>query len=370
MKRVAIVGSRGFPSTYGGYETMVRYLARDWVKRGLDVTVYCRERPGRQRSWNDEGIQCRWTPGLNTTALSTLSFGLTGHVDASRQGFDAALVLNIANGFFLPLLGRKSVGVALNTDGIEWERGKWGNNARRVFRRGAEASARYADVLIADSEAIATVWKKEFGVESVFVPYGAPILEACSPDRVRELGLEPGRYILTVARLVPENNIELILDSTSELEHKVVVVGSGTGDSPIEQRLAELDRGESLTWLGHVSDQELLNSLWSHCGLYVHGHSVGGTNPGLLQALGAGAPTIALDTPFNREVLAGDSQLFPDDREELGRRIREAMSDPALRESWSAIGRETIRSRYSWDDVSDRYLSALELAIQRRSGRP
>jgi len=369
LKRVAIVGSRGFPSTYGGYETMVRYLARDWVERGLDITVYCRERPGRQRSWVDEGVQCRWTPGLNTTALSTLSFGLTSHVDASRQGFDAALVLNIANGFFLPLLGRRSIGVALNTDGIEWERGKWGTTARRVFRRGAEASARHADVLIADSQAIAAVWQREFGVESIFVPYGAPVVEAGAPDRVRDLGIEPDSYILVVARLVPENNVELILDATANLEHKVVVVGSGTGDSPIEQRLAELDRGDSLDWLGHVSDQDLLSDLWSHCGLYVHGHSVGGTNPALLQALGAGAPTLALDTPFNREVLAADDQLFPQDPGELARRISGSFSDPGVRNSWSRAGQETIRARYSWKDVSERYLRALELACERRFGR-
>jgi len=347
---------------------MVRYLARDWVKLGLDVTVYCRNRPGKERSWVEEGVHCRWTPGLNTTALSTISFGLTSHVDASRQGFDAVLVLNVANGFFLPFLRHRSVGVALNTDGIEWERGKWGYTAQQVFRRGAKASARHADVLVADSQAIAAIWQKEFGVESVFVPYGSPILEAESPDRVRELGLEPDSYILIVARLVPENNLELILDATANLEqHKVVVVGSG--DSPIEQRLFGLDRGESLNWLGHVSDQSLLNDLWSHCGLYVHGHSVGGTNPALLQALGAGAPVLALDTPFNREVLAVDNQLFPADRDVLAQRIASSMSDPSLRKEWSRRGKETIRSRYSWEDVSERYLQVLELAIERRKRR-
>lgn len=369
MKRVAIVGSRGFPSTYGGYETMVRYLARDWVKRGLDVTVYCRERSGNQRSWEQEGVHCRWTPGLNTTALSTLSFGFTSHLDASRQGFDAVLVLNIANGYFLPLLRRRSVAVALNTDGVEWERGKWGKLARHVFRRGAEASARHADVLVADSEAIGAIWRKAFEVDSVFVPYGAPVLEPSSADRVRGLGLEPDSYILVVARLVPENNVELILDAAANLDgQQLVVVGSGDGGSSLERRLADLDH-RSVHWLGHISDQHLLSDLWCHCGLYIHGHSVGGTNPALLQALGAGAPTLALDTPFNREVLDADDQLFPFDADALSERIAGAMSDPSLRKVWSRSGQETIHSRYSWEDVSDRYLCALELAIQRRTGR-
>jgi glycosyltransferase involved in cell wall biosynthesis len=368
LRRVAILGSRGFPSTYGGYETLVRHLARAWTEQGLDVTVYCRTRDDGRAQWTNEGVRCRWSPGHDTKSLSTLSYGLTSHLDASRRGFDAALVLNVANGFFLPALQAAGTATAVNTDGIEWERGKWGTLARNVFLAGARASARFADVLIADSEAIADIWQDKFGVRSTFIPYGAPVVDRIGADRVSALGLKPGTYALVVARLIPENNVELALDALDLLSPRppAVIVGSANYAAPIEQRLRELDHRGALRWLGHVSDQELLTQLWVNCGVYLHGHSVGGTNPALLQALGAGAPTLALATRFNREVLGGDEQLFPNDAGRLAEMIERALGDEQLRSEMAAHGRRTVSERYAWPDVSDRYLAALRLARSHR----
>lgn len=369
LGKIAILGSRGFPSTYGGYETMVRELARDWAGRGIEVTVYCRERPGRVRAWQEKGVECRWTPGLESTSLSTLSYGLTSHFDAAFRDFDAALVVNVANGFFLPALKAGGIPVAINTDGIEWERGKWGAMARRVFRMGALAAARFADVIVADSLEISRIWKREFGVDSEFIPYGAPVLKDVPDERVRELGLQPGGYALVVARLVPENNVDLALDALTD-ELPLVVVGSGSGDSPVERRLEALSADDRILWLGHVADQDLLSQLWANSALYFHGHSVGGTNPALLQAMGAGAPVIALDTPFNREVLADGDQLFTHEADRVREMARMLLADPILSESWRESARNRVESAYSWTDVSERYLAALALAAARRSAQP
>jgi hypothetical protein len=141
LTRIAILGSRGFPSTYGGYETLVRYLARQWTAEGIEVTVYCRTKDGGRRTWVTEGVRCVWTPGRDTKSLSTLSYGLTSHLAASHQKFDAALVLNVANGFYLPVLRAAGIPTAVNTDGLEWERGKWNSLAKRVFLAGAKATA-------------------------------------------------------------------------------------------------------------------------------------------------------------------------------------------------------------------------------------
>lgn len=369
LRRIGILGSRGYPSTYGGYETLVRVLAPMWVGRGIDVTVYCRDRSRGRRAWTEDGVHCRWTPGIESKSASTLSHGLTSHLDACRRDFDAVLVLNVANGFYLPLLNRSGIGCALNTDGIEWERGKWGRVARRVFRGGARVAARSADVLVADSKAVSAVWRREFGVDSRFVPYGAPVLDGAGSDRVRELGIEPGSYVLVVARLIPENNVDLILDALELVPGTpVVIVGDANFDSPTERRLARGEQEGKLRWLGHVDDQELLNQLWARAGVYVHGHSVGGTNPALLQAMGAGAPVLALDTPFNREVVPHDDQLFPAEARRLAGKIEGALQDPALRELWAGRARSIIDDRYDWDDVSDAYLEALALARKRRLG--
>jgi glycosyltransferase involved in cell wall biosynthesis len=373
LRRIAIVGGRGFPSTYGGYETLVRYIARDWSDRGYEVTVYCRDRADGGRHWTVDGVTCQWTPGYDSSSLSTLTFGFTAHVHAALQKFDAALVLNIANGLWLPMLRAAGVPTALNTDGIEWERGKWGSLARRVFLAGARMAARHADVLVADSEAIAKVWKQRFGVTSVFVPYGAPVESGLGSSRVEALELEPHRYALVVARLIPENNVDLFLDALDALgpdRPKAVVVGSGSSGTPLETRLRDLDRRGRVRWLGHVKDQDLLMELWANCGVYVHGHSVGGTNPALLQALGMGAPTLALDTPFNREVLGedADGQLFPGQVDGLAEPMLRLVEDESRQKELAERGREVVRQRYSWPDVSDRYLSALRLAQEHARG--
>src|SRR5580693_3166325 len=224
---LAILGSRGFPSTYGGYETLVRYLARDWVRRGHDVTVYCRTRDEGKRIWSTEGVRCIWTPGRDSKSLSTLSFGATSHIDAACRGYDAVVVLNIANGFFLPLLRARQIPTVVNTDGIEWERGKWGRTAQRVFYRGAVLAGRFADVLVADSRAIAKIWERTFGVPSTYIPYGAPVVERQESTRIEELGISTRSYVLVVARLIPENNVEITLDALEAMRNAcpAVIVG-------------------------------------------------------------------------------------------------------------------------------------------------
>ncbi len=377
LRHVAIIGSRGFPSTYGGYETAVRYLARDWVSRGIKVSVYCRDRVDDRRTWNTEGVDCIYTPGVHTSTLSTLSFGATSCAHAATVlKPDAALVLNIANGFWLPMLRAAGIPTALNTDGIEWERGKWSAAGQRVFHAGAKASARHADVLVCDSRAIGDRWQREFGVTSEFVPYGAPVLNGLGDERVRALGLRPDSYALAVARLIPENNVELFVDAIERTSPRVpaVVVGSATYQSPLEKRLRDLDHRGVLRWLGHVDDQLLLQQLWAHAGVYVHGHSVGGTNPALLQALGSGAPTIAYASPYNVEVLAADGAdpgtTFPADPAALAELIHQMLGEPAARTAARARGRQIVRDHYAWDAVATGYLDALGLARQRAaSGR-
>ena len=366
---VAILGSRGFPSTYGGYETLVRYLARAWVSQGLDVTVYCRAREEGLRTWTNEGVTCRWTPGRETKSLSTLSYGLTSHLDASRRKFDAALILNVANGFFLPAMRAAGTATVVNTDGIEWERGKWGTIARKVFLAGAWATARFADALVADSRAIAEIWAEKFGVRSTYIPYGAPVLRDVDATLVEGLNVEPGKYALIVARLIPENNVDLLLDALDIVSPRIpaVVAGSSNGTSQVEARLRELDSKGQVRWLGHVSDQALLAQLWAHCGVYLHGHSVGGTNPALLQALGAGAPTLALATPFNREVIGQEAQLFPADASRLAEMISAVLRDPGLRRSMGDGGRCIVAERYEWPTVANLYLDALVSAYEQRT---
>ena len=367
--KLAILGSRGFPSTYGGYETLVRNLAPYLVQAGHDVTVYCRARNHGRREWLVDDVRCLATAGRDTKSLSTLTFGLTATVDASFRRFDSILILNIANGLWFPALRAARTPFAVNTDGIEWERGKWSRAGRAAFSAGARMTARNADMLICDSAAIGSVWKETFGRDSVFIPYGAPILFDVGRDQLAALGLEGRPYLLVVARLAPENNIELTLDALERLGDKApiaIVVGSANFDTPIVARLRSMAAAGKVLWLGHVDDQRLLNQLWANSAVYVHGHSVGGTNPALLQALGAGAPTLALDTPFNAEVLPYPEHRFPHDACVLAERIDYVIASSTAQAEMAKRGRDVIRARYSWDDVCRSYMRALiDLASRR-----
>jgi glycosyltransferase involved in cell wall biosynthesis len=360
--KLALLGSRGFPSTYGGYETLVRRLAPYLVEAGHDVTVYCRARDGGRRVWRTEGVRCVATAGYDSKSLSTLTFGMTATLDASFRSFDSVLVLNIANGFWFPALRAARTPFAVNTDGIEWERGKWSRFGRATFRAGAWMTARNAGALICDSHAIGAIWKETFGRESIFIPYGAPVLHDVDSNRLETIGLQNQPYMLVVARLAPENNVELTLDALELLGDQApmaVIVGSANFDSPLEARLRILESVGRLKWLGHVDDQQLLTQLWAHSTVYIHGHSVGGTNPALLQALGAGAPTLALDTPFNAEVLPYSGHRYPLDARILADRIQSVVTSTSLRTEMAKRGRSIVRERYSWDDVCRAYMDLL-----------
>jgi glycosyltransferase involved in cell wall biosynthesis len=170
-------------------------------------------------------------------------------------------------------------------------------------------------------------------------------------------------YVLVVARLAPENNIELTLDALELLggsAPRAIVVGTANFDSPIEARLRALDSAGRVRWVGHVDDQALLTELWANCSLYVHGHSVGGTNPALLQALGAGAPTLALDTPFNAEVLPDADSRYQNDPEELASKIQSVFSSEGRQSEMRERGQALVAEKYQWEDVCARYCSVLE----------
>jgi glycosyltransferase involved in cell wall biosynthesis len=313
-------------------------------------------------------VRCVWTPGRDNKSFSTLSFGLTGTIDASLRGFDAVLVLNIANGFWFPALRAARIPFAVNTDGIEWRRAKWSALGRMTFRAGAQMTARHANILICDSKAIGEVWKSLSGRDSAFIPYGADVPRAVGRERLDHACI-PERYALVVARLAPENNVELTLDALDLLGERAphaVIVGSANFDAPVENRLAAMAESGRITWLGHVSDQLLLTQLWAHCSVYVHGHSVGGTNPALLQALGAGAPTLALDTAFNAEVLPHAQHLFAPDARALAGRLAEVAGSEAMQTEMADLGRQIVSERYRWDAVCDAYADVLVSLAQGR----
>lgn len=364
---VAIIGTRGFPSYYGGFETAVRELAPYLVKNGWDVTVYGRQKalkPGDPLAQN--GVKSQLTPGFEMKSLSTLSYGLTATVHTiAKTKPDVALVMNCANGFYLPLLKRAGIPTVVNVDGVEWEREKWGRLARKVFYKGAELTAKYGDSLVFDAKAIADYWLNTFRRDGSFIPYGG-----ASRD---ELPIEPGLthrgYVLAVARFVPENTVPEFLAAAEQIATNwpVVIVGSSGYGGDLEARAAALVKDNPrIHWLGHISDDDRLHSLWQHAGAYFHGHSVGGTNPALVQAMALGAPIVARDTVYNRETLA-DAAVFTNPAPSaIISAISRVMLNPAEQNSIAENARERAQRLYTWDGVNKKYESILRAQVDAR----
>ncbi|MFE5835279.1 DUF1972 domain-containing protein [Arthrobacter sp. NPDC056493] len=359
-RSVAIIGTRGYPSYYGGFETAVRKLAPYLASRGWEVTVYGRPGAKSDDPGRDPRVNVVTTPGIENKSLSTLSFGFTSCLHAAWKKPSVALVMNVANGFWLPILALRGIPTVVNVDGIEWERAKWGRLAKFVFKLGARLTARYGTVLVADSKEIARRWQVDFSRESVFIPYGGDASSAPGADSFPE-----GRYILAVARFVPENTVPEFLQAAENLarDYQIVIVGSSGYGGALEEQVEELvSKTANVHWLGHVADDQRLLSLWKNCGAYFHGHSVGGTNPALVQAMANGAPIVARSTVYNREVLGPDGAFCDPEPLAIEVAIRHVMESAEEQERLSNVSLDRVQKGYTWEAVCHSY--EVELAKQ------
>ena len=246
--------------------------------------------------------------------------------------------MNVANGYWLPILKLRGIPTVVNVDGIEWHREKWGRLAKAMFRRGARLTAKFADHLIFDARAIEDFWMQQFGRTGTFIPYGGETAGALPV----EPGLVSQKYALMVARFVPENTISEFVEATEEIsrEFDVVLVGSAPEGSVLQREVSALaDRNDRVHWLGHISDDQRLYALWQHAGAYFHGHSVGGTNPALVQAMTIGVPIVARDTVYNREVLARAGTYVEPTAASIATGMKSMIRDSAEYRTSLSIGR-------------------------------
>lgn len=372
--RIALIGTRGVPARYGGFETCVEEVGSRLAARSHDVLVFCRPAPylgdglananaagdgsGQQTrsapAQRYRGMQLVQLPIVRRRSLETLSHTTLSVMHPALRSADVAIVFNAANSPLLPILRARRVPVATHVDGLEWLRAKWGPLGRCYYRLAESLAVRWSDEIISDAQGIADYYRSEFDASSTLLAYGAPLSNTDSAERIEELELSSGKYHLVVARFEPENHVLDIIRGyqQSSAELPLVVVGS----APYADRYtAEVRReaGSRVRLLGGVWDQDQLDQLYAHALTYLHGHSVGGTNPSLLRAAGAATFTIAYDVSFNREVL-GDQGAYFRDCDGLARELVRAEADPARVMSEGAALRRAV-SRYNWDDVADGY---------------
>lgn len=358
--RIALMGTRGAPARYGGFETAVEEVGRRLVEQGHDVTVYCRTGNSGEKvdPATYAGMRLVHLPALRHRVFETLSHTALSalHALVSRR-YDAAVVCNSANALALPLLRAKGVPVAVHVDGLEWRRTKWGLLGRQYYRIAESLSVRWADALIADAYGIERYYDDEFGARTRGIAYGTPDMSHVGTDQLASLGVQPGRYHLVVARFEPENHVDLMIEGylRSDAELPLLVVGSTPYPSEHSARIEELAAtNDRVHLLGGVWDQNLLDQLYAGALTYLHGHSVGGTNPSLLRAMGGATQTVAYDVVFNREV-AGPHALYAGSAGEVAAALAECEADPEGTAEHGRALAQRAAERYDWDQVARDY---------------
>jgi glycosyltransferase involved in cell wall biosynthesis len=362
--RFAIVGTRGIPARYGGFETFAEELSTRLAARGHHLTVYCRSRNPEPAY---RGVQLQYLPTIRHKYFDTIAhtFLSTLHLASARRQ-DAALYCNAANAVFTWMPRLLGIPVALNVDGLERHRKKWNALAKAWYRISERLATWMPDLVVTDAQAIADYYRQRYGRASAMIPYGAEIGPVDTSAILDQLGLEPRRYFLYVSRMEPENNALLVRQCFERLETplKLALIGDAPYAAGYIRQVRDT-HDPRVVIPGAIYGQGY-RELGSHCFAYIHATEVGGTHPALIEAMGRGALTLYLDNPENAEVAGGAGLPFT--HSNLHEVLRRAIEMPEPeRESWRARALQRVRERYSWEAVTDAYETLLTRLAGRRT---
>ncbi len=358
---IAILGTRGIPAKYGGFETFAEELSTRLVARGHRVTVYCREsNPTPYR-----GVDLVSLPTLRHKYTDTIVHTWLSTIHLLFRRCDVALYCNAANAIFTLWPRITGIPVALNVDGLERNRKKWNRLAKTWYLLSERLATILPTKIVTDAEKIEEYYRERYNKQSTFIAYGADTSRIETRDVLDKLGLEPQRYFLYVSRLEPENNGLLVREAFEQVqtEMKLALIGDAPYASEYIRQVRDT-RDPRVVLPGAIYGQGY-RELGSHCFAYIHATEVGGTHPALIEAMGRGALTLYLDNPENAEV-AGDAGL-PFTHDTLTDRIREVLEmGEDERNAFRAKAVERIRQRYSWEAVTTAYEVLLQGMVRRK----
>lgn len=373
QKKIKILGIRGIPAAHGGFETFAQRLSLYLVGRGWQVTVYCQEEGGgaiTEDVW--EGIHRVHIPVSRTGPLGTIIFDWKSTLHASRTpGQVLTLGYNTASfGLIYRMRGMRNL---INMDGIEWHRGKWGKVAKAWFYLNDWAGCWLGNHLVADHPEITNHLATRVRRNKItMIPYGADAVESADIEVLAEYGVKAGNYAVVIARAEPENSILEVIRAFSSRRRnaKLVVLGRYTPDSNPYHKAVLAAASAEVVFTGAIYDAVKVAALRFYARFYVHGHQVGGTNPSLVEAMGAGSAILAQDNRFNRWV-AGEGARYFADADSCGQQMNVLFSDDALVAQMNAFSRDRHLQAYTWPEVLHQYETLLEQnAGERRASHP
>ena len=361
---VAFCGTRGVPANYGGFETAVDEISRRFVQAGRECVVVCRRSSRSETPESHEGRRLVYVDGSPKGALDTFvsSFQTGWHLLRNRKEYGHVFWFNNANvpGILLTLLAR--IPVSINTDGLEWRRAKWSLPFKAYYFLSSFLITRLCGSMISDSRAIQSYYKKVFSKNTQFVPYGIPRSPEISSEKrsvvLERYGLEEGRYFLQITRFEPDN---LPLNTARAFREaglgkrgfKLLLVGY-QHESPYSLQIQAMSGKDGVLVADAVYDPEVLAVLRTSCFCYVHGNSVGGTNPALLEAMASSPRVLAIEGQFSRELLGETGYFFTPDN--MATSLRRVLARPDR----SATMHSRARARYDWDAVAESYVRLAE----------
>jgi glycosyltransferase involved in cell wall biosynthesis len=359
--RIGIMGTRGIPNHYGGFEQFAEYLSAGLVSRGHEVAVYNSKRhPYQQAEWNGVQIIHCGDPEHRIGTAGQFFYDLNCINDARKRDFDVLLHLGYTSDSIWYWRWPKNTINMMNVDGLEWMRSKYNKPTRRFLQWAEALAARHAQVLIADSPKMQQHFLARYGKKPFFIPYGAEVFTQTDASVPLTYELVPERYFLLVARMEPENNIEMILKGYLEAQHPDPLLVIGNVENRFGKYLTATYRYRNIQFAGSVYEQYTLNNLRYFSTRYFHGHSVGGTNPSLLEAMACRCNIAAHNNAFNKAVLQNEADYFATVNEVAGIIDSPQNSFVAAKRKQSNLDR--IRTFYSMEKNIEDYEQLMLMA--------
>jgi glycosyltransferase involved in cell wall biosynthesis len=354
--RIAILGTRGIPASYGGFETFAEHLSTRLVARGHEVTVYCRAHYVSPRQLEYQGVRLKVLPTIRHKYFDTVVHAFLSALHAVPSRFDAALICNAANAPFASILRFTGTPVAINVDGLEHKRKKWNWLGRRYYLLAELLSTILPNVTVTDAQVIHDYYLARYNAPSTMIAYGAEVERKPDRDTVKRWRVEPNRYVLYVSRLEPENNAHLVIEAFKRVRtaYKLLIVGDAPYAHDYIQDLRERARGDKrIIFTGFVFGQDY-RALQQNSYCYVHATEVGGTHPALLEAMGFGNCVLTLATPENIEAV-GDAGIPYADAYDLSEKLQRVLRDGSLVQAYRNRAQLRVQKYYDWERIVDRY---------------
>lgn len=351
--KIAILGTRGIPNNYGGFEQFAEYLSYGFAQKGHEVYVYnSHNHVYQEKTWNSVHIIHCYDPEYKIGTAGQFIYDLNCIRDARKRNFDIIFQLGYTSSSVFSFLFPKASVIVTNMDGLEWKRTKYGNSTRKFLKYAEKLAVKKSDYLIADSIGIKNYLREAYQVDSEYIPYGAHIFKNPDPEVIKPYQVEPYGYDMLMARLEPENSIEIILDGVvmSSSTRSFLVVGNfkTSYGNYLVQKYSNTGR---IVFVGGVYDITVVNNLRYFSNLYFHGHTVGGTNPSLLEAMASGALIASSNNEFNASILEQDAYYFKTASE------AEAILNTVIKNEEEQVKIESnlrkIEKLYSWDIIID-----------------